>query len=58
MEMKVLSYGDGLNEIGEIILTDIEEVITDAEILRRGWVSRQGFILPGLHTLQTYMMRL
>ena len=44
MEMKILSYGDGLNEIGEIILTDIEEVITDAEILRRGWVSRQGFI--------------
>lgn len=34
MEMKILSYGDGLNEIGEIILTDIEEVITDTEILR------------------------
>lgn len=48
MEMKILSYGDGLNEIGEIILTDIEEVITDAEILRRGWVSRQGFIFTGI----------
>ena len=35
MEMKILSYGDGLNEIGEIMLTDIE-VITDAEILHRG----------------------
>jgi len=48
VEMKILSYGDGLNEIGEIILTDIEEVITDAEILRRGWVSRQGFIFTGI----------